>query len=510
MGIKYYKMSHKYILALDQGTTSSRAILFDVNGKIHGVAQREFEQIFPKPGWVEHNPEEIYASQETVLKQVVKEAGIDPSEIAAIGISNQRETTIVWDRKTGKSIHNAIVWQDRRTASFCDKLKENGHAEEVRKKTGLVVDAYFSGTKVRWILENVAGARDRANKGELAFGTVDSWLVYHLTGKKVHVTDATNASRTMLYDIRELQWDDQLLDMLSVPKSVLPNVASSSEVYGYLDESILGVPIPIAGIAGDQQAALFGQMCIEKGMAKNTYGTGCFMVLNTGTDIVYSDNNLLSTIAYQIQGQTNYALEGSVFIAGAAIQWLRDGLQIIESAEESESLALTVEDNGGVYMVPALAGLGAPHWDPYARGSIIGLTRGSTKAHLTRAALESICYQVNDVVSSMNADTGTKMTELRVDGGAVANNLLLQFQSDILDAAVVRPNVLETTAQGAAYLAGLAVGFWGSLDDIKNQWSQDKRFEPAMEDDQRSKLLKNWGRAVDRSKGWIEEEKENA
>lgn len=503
-------MNHKYILALDQGTTSSRAILFDRNGKIHGVAQQEFEQIFPKPGWVEHNPEEIYSSQLAVLKKVVSDAGIDAKEIAAIGITNQRETTIVWDKKTGKSIHNAIVWQDRRTAAFCDQLKEAGNTDGVRKKTGLVIDAYFSGTKVRWILNNVAGARQRAENGELSFGTVDSWLVYHLSGKTVHVTDATNASRTMLYDITTLKWDDGLVDMLSVPKSMLPKVASSSEIYGYLDESILGVPIPIAGIAGDQQAALFGQMCTEKGMAKNTYGTGCFMVLNTGTDIVYSKNNLLSTIAYQINGITNYALEGSVFIAGAAIQWLRDGLEVIDTAEKSEELAASVEDNGGVYMVPALSGLGAPHWDPYARGSIHGLTRGSTKAHITRAALESICYQVNDVVTSMNADTGNQMTELRVDGGAVANNLLLQFQADVLDAAVVRPQVLETTAQGAAYLAGLAVGFWSSVDDIKNQWAEDKKFVSTMDDEKRTDLLKNWNKAVERSKGWIEEDQKEA
>lgn len=496
-------MSKKYVLALDQGTTSSRAILFDHDGKIIGVAQKEFEQIFPKPGWVEHSPEEIWSSQLSVLKDVVNNSGVSVSEIAAIGITNQRETTTLWDRSTGKPIHNSIVWQDRRTSERCDKIKNQGHADAIKHKTGLIIDAYFSGTKIQWILDAVPGARSRAENGELAFGTIDTWLVWNLTGGKVHVTDATNASRTMLYNIRDLAWDKSLLDIINVPESVLPTVASSSEIYGYLDESILGEAIPIAGIAGDQQAALFGQMCIEKGMAKNTYGTGCFMVLNTGHEIIESQNNLLSTIGYQINGVTTYALEGSVFIAGAAIQWLRDGLQIIEAAPDSEALAETVEDNGGVYFVPALAGLGAPHWDPYARGAIVGITRGTSKAHITRAALESIAFQVSDVVKCMNADTGHEMKELRVDGGAVANNLLLQFQSDILGATVVRPQVLETTALGAAYLAGLGVGFWESVDSLKNQWAEDKRFDANIEEKRREDLVLNWDRAVGRSKAWI-------
>lgn len=498
-------MSKKYILALDQGTTSSRAILFDNDGKIVGVAQQEFEQIFPQPGWVEHNPAEIWSSQLSVLKDVVANTGIDAEEIAAIGITNQRETTVVWDRATSKAIHNAIVWQDRRTAETCDRIKAAGHADMIKHKTGLIIDAYFSGTKIQWILDKVSGARDRAKTGELAFGTIDSWLVWNLTGGKVHKTDATNASRTMLYNIRDLSWDQELLDIINVPSNLLPEVASCSEVYGHLDASILGVEIPISGMAGDQQAALFGQMCTEKGMAKNTYGTGCFMVLNTGDEIVDSKNNLLSTIGYQINGKTTYALEGSVFIAGAAIQWLRDGLQIIKSAPDSEALAESVEDNGGVYFVPALSGLGAPHWDPYARGAIVGITRGTSKAHITRAALESIAYQVADVVKCMNADMGDTMKELRVDGGAVANNLLLQFQSDILNADVVRPKILETTALGAAYLAGLAVGFWDNINDVKSQWAEDRKFNPALEEESREKLIMQWDRAVDRSKAWIDQ-----
>lgn len=496
-------MTKKYILALDQGTTSSRAILFDKAGKIVGVAQQEFEQIFPQSGWVEHNPAEIWSSQLQVLKEVVANSGIEANEIAAIGITNQRETTIVWDRSNSKAIHNAIVWQDRRTAETCDKIKAAGHAEKIKHKTGLIIDAYFSGTKINWILNKVDGARERAEAGELAFGTVDSWLVWNLTGGKVHKTDATNASRTMLYNIRDLSWDPELLDIINVPADLLPTVVSCSEVYGQLDVSILGVEIPIAGMAGDQQAALFGQMCTEKGMAKNTYGTGCFMVLNTGSEIVDSKNNLLSTIGYQINGKTTYALEGSVFIAGAAIQWLRDGLQIIDSVPDSEALAETVDDNGGVYFVPALSGLGAPHWDPYARGAIVGITRGTTKGHISRAALESIAYQVSDVVRCMNADMGGTMKELRVDGGAVANNLLLQFQADVLNANVVRPQILETTALGAAYFAGLAVGFWESMDDIKNQWAEDRKFDPNLEESERSRLIADWDRAVDRAKAWI-------
>ena len=495
-------MEKKYIIALDQGTTSSRAIIFNHEGEIVEVAQKEFTQIFPKPGWVEHNPEDIWSSQLYVLENVIKKAGISVEEISGIGITNQRETTIVWDRNTGKPIHNAIVWQDRRTARFCDFLKEEGHENKIRKKTGLVIDAYFSGTKVRWILNNVEGARAKAEKGELAFGTVDCWLIWKLTKGKVHVTDVTNASRTMLYNIKKLKWDNKLLKLLEVPKSMLPEVKGSSELFGTVDASLLDGNLPIAGIAGDQQAALFGQMCTREGMAKNTYGTGCFMVLNTGNKIVKSKNNLLSTIAWQIKGKTTYALEGSVFVAGAAIQWLRDGLGIIESAPDSEKLALTVKDNGGVFFVPALTGLGAPYWDQYARGTMVGITRGTNKGHIARAALESIALQVADVVKAMNSDTKSRVKTLKVDGGAVANNLLLQIQADTLNATVVRPVVLETTALGAAYLAGLATGFWSGIKEIKSQWKEDQSFKPVLKAKERKKLISSWHRAVDRAKGW--------
>ncbi len=493
----------KYVIALDQGTTSSRAIVFDKSGTILGVSQKEFQQIFPQPGWVEHNPEEIWSSQEFVLKDVINKTGIQAEEISAIGITNQRETTILWDRKTGKPIHNAIVWQDRRTSSFCDELKQAGHIKDIQQKTGLVIDAYFSGSKVKWILDNVEGARTKAEKGEIAFGTVDSWLLWKLTNGKVHVTDVSNASRTMLFNIEKLAWDESLLELLDVPKSVLPKVCSSSEIFGYTDVDLLREKIPIAGIAGDQQSALFGQMCVEPGMAKNTYGTGCFLMLNTGEKVVHSNNNLLSTVGWQINGKTTYALEGSVFVGGAVIQWLRDGLQIIDKASESEKLASEVEDNGGVYFVPALTGLGAPHWDQYARGIIVGITRGTTKAHLVRAALESICFQVYDVVHAMEADMASKLNELRVDGGAVANNLLLEIQSDVLNANVVRPKVLETTALGAAYLAGLATGFWKDIEEIKKQWQHDRTFTPSEEQEGVQSMLNDWQRAVERSKSWI-------
>ena len=498
-------MKKKYVISLDQGTTSSRAIVFDHKGNIVGTAQKEFTQHFPKPGWVEHDPMDIWNSQLSVLKSVIKRNKINPKQVAAIGITNQRETTIVWDKATGKPIYNAIVWQDRRTAKFCDKLNGEGHAKSVNLKTGLVIDAYFSGTKVNWILDNVRGARKRAEKGELAFGTVDSWLIWNLTKGKEHVTDVTNASRTMLFNIKTLKWDRGLMKMLAVPASMLPVVKSSSEVYGEIDASYVGESIPIAGIAGDQQAALFGQMCIRKGMAKNTYGTGCFLVLNTGDKIVRSKNNLLSTIAWQINGKTTYALEGSVFVAGAVIQWLRDGLGLIKSAKESEKLANSVEDNGGVYFVPALTGLGAPYWDQYARGTIVGLTRGTTKAHVTRAALESIAFQVADVVRAMNADTGSTMRVLKVDGGAVANNLLLQIQADLLGCKVVRPTILETTALGAAYLAGLATGFWADINEIKSQWKEDTTFSSKLRKAGREKMLKTWDKAVGRSRSWIED-----
>ena len=490
----------KYILALDQGTTSSRAIIFDHAGAIQAVSQKEFAQIFPKPGWVEHDANEIWATQAGVAAQALAQAGLAAGDIAAIGITNQRETTVVWDRKTGKPICNAIVWQDRRTAAMCDRLKARGLEKVIRKKTGLVLDAYFSGTKLQWILQHLPGARARAKAGELAFGTVDSWLVWNLTGGKQHVTDVSNASRTLLLNITTGDWDDELLEIFAVPRSVLPEVRSSSEVYG--EASHFSPPIPIAGIAGDQQAALFGQVCNRPGMVKNTYGTGCFMLMNTGSKPIASKNNLLTTIAWRVAGRTEYALEGSIFIAGAVVQWLRDGLGIIKSSAEVESLAAQVPDTGGVYVVPAFAGLGAPHWDPYARGVIAGLTRGTTAAHVARAALEGIAYQVMDVLHAMEADAGIRLKELRVDGGACADNLLMQFQCDLLGVPVVRPKVSETTALGAAYLAGLAVGFWKDQTEIAGQWQMDHRFVPAMKPVTRKKLCAGWTKALARAKAW--------
>ena len=492
----------KYILALDQGTTSSRAIIFDKKGAIVADAQQEFRQIFPKPGWVEHDADEIWASQSSVAADALRKAGLASSDIAAIGITNQRETTVVWDRATGRPIANAIVWQDRRTAGACDRLKKAGKAAMIRRKTGLVVDAYFSGTKLQWILKNVPGARARARAGELAFGTVDSWLVWNLTGGRTHVTDVSNASRTMLFNLKTLDWDDELLKLFDVPRAMLPEVRDSSEVYG--ECTLWGGTIPIAGIAGDQQAALFGQVCRHPGMVKNTYGTGCFMLMNTGTKPVASKNNLLTTVAWRIRGRTEYALEGSIFIAGAVVQWLRDGLGLIKTAAEVESLAAQAADTGGVFLVPAFAGLGAPHWDQYARGLVAGLTRGTTAAHLARAALEGIAYQVYDVLQAMQSDSGIKLKELRVDGGACANNLLMQFQADVLGVPVVRPRVSETTALGAAYLAGLAVGYWKDTAEIAKQWQADRRFVPTMKAGKRRALLAGWTKALARAKRWEE------
>jgi glycerol kinase len=489
-----------FVLALDQGTTSSRAILFDRTGTARASAQQEFRQIFPRPGWVEHDATEIWATQSGVLHEALAKARVSARDVAAIGITNQRETTIVWDRATGRPIANAIVWQDRRTAPLCDELRNAGHADLIARRTGLVIDAYFSGTKLRWLLDHVPHARARAANGELAFGTVDSWLVWHLTGGRVHCTDASNASRTMLFDIHRGAWDDELLALLDIPRAVLPDVVASSGVCGMA--AIDGVAIPIAGIAGDQQAALFGQACVTPGLAKNTYGTGCFMLMNTGDKAVATRNNLLTTVAWQRDGRLDYALEGSVFIGGAVVQWLRDGLQIIRSAAEVEALAASVPDNGGVYLVPAFAGLGAPHWDAYARGGMFGLTRGATRAHIARAALEAIAFQNTDVLTAMERDAGIELTELRVDGGAAANNLLMQFQADVLGVPVVRPQVLETTALGAAYLAGLAVGYWTSTDDIGHNWRIDRTFEPAMGKDHALELRAQWTKAVQRAKGW--------
>jgi glycerol kinase len=490
----------KYILAFDQGTTSSRAIVFDHAGAIKTVSQKEFKQYFPRPGWVEHDANEIWATQIGVATEAMTQANLRPKDIAAIGITNQRETTVVWNRETGEPVGPAIVWQDRRTAGFCDQMKRDGLEGLIRKKTGLVIDAYFSGSKLRWILDHVSGARAQAEKGKLAFGTVDSWLIWKLTGGKVHVTDPSNASRTMLYNIRTGEWDDELLKILNVPRPVLPRVAKSSEVYGNSKD----LDIPIAGIGGDQQAALFGQACHKPGMVKNTYGTGCFMLMNTGPDPVASKNNLLTTVAWGVGDKLEYALEGSIFIAGAVVQWLRDGLGIIQHSADVEKLAASVPDNGGVYLVPAFAGLGAPHWDAYARGSISGLTRGSTAGHIARAALEGIAFQVADVLCAMEADSKIKLKELRVDGGACANNLLMQFQADLLGVPVVRPAVQETTALGAACLAGLAVGFWRNRAEIAKQWRVDRTFEPAMKPDKRDKLRSSWNNALERSKKWEE------
>jgi glycerol kinase len=489
-----------YILALDQGTTSSRAIVFNHAGSIVAVAQKEFRQIFPKPGWVEHDANEIWATQASVATEAVARAKLDASQIAAIGITNQRETTVVWDRRTGKPICNAIVWQDRRTAPICDRLRARGLAPMIRRKTGLVVDAYFSGTKLQWILQNVPRAKTKAKAGELAFGTVDSWLVWNLTRGRQHVTDPSNASRTMLFNLKTGDWDDELLELFGVPRAVLPEVRSSSEVYG--EAEIFRSRVPIAGIAGDQQAALFGQVCTQPGMVKNTYGTGCFMLMHTGAKPVASKNNLLTTVAWRLGNRTEFALEGSIFIAGAVVQWLRDGLGIIQSSAEVEALAASVPDTHGVYLVPAFAGLGAPHWDQYARGLIAGVTRGTTRAHIARAALEGIAYQVADVLHAMQSDAGIKLKELRVDGGASANNLLMQFQSDLLGVPVVRPKVTETTALGAAYLAGLAVGFWKDQKEIAAQWQVDRRFTPAMKPAARKQLLAGWSKALTRAKQW--------
>ena len=491
----------KYILALDAGTTSSRAIVFNRKGESCAVAQKEFGQIFPQSGWVEHDPREIWSSQVAVAAEAIAKLGINRENIAGIGITNQRETTVVWDRETGEPVYNAIVWQDRRTAEYCDALKNDNLLPFIRNKTGLIVDAYFSATKIKWILDHVPGAREKAEKGELAFGTVDTWLVWQLTRGEVHATDVSNASRTMLYNIHTLQWDDDLLRLFNIPASILPNVLESSALYGHTKSTLFETEIPIAGIAGDQQAALFGQMCIDKGMVKNTYGTGCFILMNTGDQPVASKNNLVTTIAWKMGGVTHYALEGSVFVAGAIVQWLRDGLQIIRSSSEIEALAAQVPDNGDVYFVPALTGLGAPYWDQYARGTVVGITRGTTAAHIARAALESIAYQTMDVIHAMILDAGVGLKELRVDGGAAVNNLLMQFQANVLGQKVIRPQTTETTALGAAYLAGLAVGFWPSIDEIKKQWSIDRIFEPDPQVDLQIAKRK-WAEAVHRSQSW--------
>lgn len=492
----------RYVMALDQGTTSSRAIIFDENGSIVSVAQKEFTQIYPKPGWVEHDPMEIWGSQIGVAREAMEKARIAPDEIAAIGITNQRETTIVWDKNTGKPVYNAIVWQCRRTAPICDDLKAKGLADVIRRKTGLVVDAYFSGTKIKWILDNVEGAREKAERGELLFGNVDTWLIWNLTGGKVHVTDYSNASRTMIFNIHTLDWDEDILKELGIPRAMLPEVKPSSFVYGHTDREIFGAEVPIAGDAGDQQAALFGQACYKPGMAKNTYGTGCFMLMNTGEKAVESQSGLLTTIAWGVNGRVEYALEGSIFIAGAVVQWLRDELRIIDNSAQSEEYATKVEDTNGVYLVPAFVGLGAPYWDMYARGVIVGLTRGAKREHIIRAALESIAYQTRDVLEAMQKDSGITLMNLKVDGGAVANNFLMQFQSDILGVPVSRPKVTETTALGAAYLAGLAVGYWKDMDEIASKWQIDREFKPAMAMEVREKLYAGWKKAVKRALDW--------
>ena len=489
----------KYILALDQGTSSSRAIVFDKYGQTKAVSQKEFTQIFPKPGWVEHNPMEIWSSQASVIAEAITSIDLNGLNIAAIGITNQRETTIVWDAETGEPVYNAIVWQDRRTSEFCDCLKRDGRTDLIRSKTGLIIDAYFSATKILWILENVPGARKRADEGKLRFGTVDTWLIWMLTRGEVHVTDVTNASRTMLFNIHTLEWDKELLNLFGIPESMMPEVKSSSEVYGYTKTTLFAHEVPIAGIAGDQQAALFGQMCTEPGSVKNTYGTGCFMLMNSGERPIMSSNNLLTTIAWKIGDTVNYALEGSIFVAGSVVQWLRDGLGIIRSSSEVEALAASVPDNGGVYFVPALTGLGAPHWDQYAKGSIYGLSRGSTAAHIARAALEGIAFQTMDIVNAMQRDAGVTLKELKVDGGASRNNLLMQFQADILGTSVIRPIVTETTALGAAYLAGLAVGYWESIDHIKSQWGVEREFKPEASQETVAELKAGWADAISRT-----------
>ncbi len=496
----------KYVMALDAGTTSNRCILFTEKGEIASVAQKEFTQIFPKPGWVEHDANEIWSTQLGVAVEAMSKINAKPEDIAAIGITNQRETTIIWDKETGEPIHNAIVWQCRRTSDYCDKLREAGHVDMFRDKTGLVIDAYFSGTKVKWLLDNVEGARERAENGELLFGTVETWLIWKLTKGKVHVTDYSNASRTMLFNIKERKWDDEILEILDIPKSLLPEARPSSEVYGETDASFFSAPIKIGGAAGDQQAALFGQACFTAGEAKNTYGTGCFMLMNTGEEPVYSDNGLVTTIAWGLDDKVYYALEGSIFVAGAAIQWLRDELRLIDTAPDSEYMASQVEDTNGCYVVPAFTGLGAPHWDQYARGTIVGLTRGVNKKHLIRATLESLAYQTYDVLAAMQEDSGIKLSALKVDGGASMNNFLMQFQADIINAPVHRPSCIETTAMGASYLAGLAVGFWEGTEDVRKNWQISKIFEPEMSEEDRQAKLKGWKKAVSRSFDWAKDE----
>lgn len=496
----------KYVMALDSGTTSNRCILFNEKGEICSMAQKEFTQYFPKPGWVEHNAEEIWSTQLEVARQAMGNIHATAAEIAAIGITNQRETTIVWDKISGEPIYQAIVWQCRRTSEYCDSLKEKGLTDIFREKTGLVIDAYFSGTKVKWILDNVEGARGRAERGELLFGTVETWLIWKLTKGAVHVTDYSNASRTMLFNINTLEWDTEILEELGIPVSMLPKARPSSCIYGEADAGFFGAPVPIAGAAGDQQAALFGQTCFEKGEAKNTYGTGCFLLMNTGDKPVFSKNGLVTTIAWGLDGSVNYALEGSIFVAGAAIQWLRDEMQLIESSQESEYMAQKVEDTNGCYVVPAFTGLGAPHWDQYARGTIVGLTRGVNKYHIIRATLESLAYQVNDVLKAMEADSGIKLTSLKVDGGASANNFLMQTQADLSNAPVKRPQCVETTAMGAAYLAGLAVGYWKGRREIRENWAIDRVFEPEIKESERTRMLKGWKKAVKYSYAWAKEE----
>lgn len=496
----------KYVMALDAGTTSNRCILFNEKGEVCSVAQREFTQYFPKPGWVEHNADEIWASQLGVAVEAMGKIGADASHIAAIGITNQRETAIVWDKRSGEPVYNAIVWQCRRTSEYCDKLKEKGFTESYRRKTGLVIDAYFSGTKIKWILDNVPGAREKAQNGELLFGTVETWLIWKLTKGRVHVTDYSNASRTMLFNINTLEWDEDILQELEIPKSMLPEVKPSSCIYGYTDSSFFGGEIPIGGAAGDQQAALFGQTCFEPGEAKNTYGTGCFLLMNTGESPVFSENGLVTTIAWGLDGKVTYALEGSIFVAGAAIQWLRDEMHLIESAKDSERLAQMVEDTNGCYVVPAFTGLGAPYWDQYARGTIVGITRGVNKYHVIRATLESLAYQVNDVLEAMKADAGINLSTLKVDGGASANNFLMQTQADIIGAPVNRPKCVETTAMGAAYLAGLAVGYWKSKEDVLENWCSEQVFTPSIEDGDREQKVKGWKKAVKYAYGWAKED----
>ena len=499
-------MGQKYVMALDAGTTSNRAIIFDVDSKIVGVAQKEFTQHFPQPGWVEHDAEEIWSSMHEVMREALEQSGLVASDIAAIGITNQRETAVIWDRTTGRPIYNAIVWQSRQTADICEDLKRQGLVDEFKEKTGLVIDAYFSGTKVKWILDHVEGARARAEKGELAFGTIDTWLLWKLTGGKEHKTDYSNASRTLMFNIKTLEWDEALLKHLTVPKSLLPEVRPSSEVYGHTIPSVIGASVPVAGMAGDQQSALFGQNCFSPGEAKNTYGTGCFLLMNTGEDLCMSKNGLVTTIAWGLDGKVEYALEGSIFVGGSAIQWLRDGLRLVDSAPDSEWVAKKVKDAGGVYMVPAFVGLGAPYWDMNARGMIIGLTRGTTKAHIVRATLDSLAYQTRDVLGAMEADSGNRLAALKVDGGAVANNLLMQFQADLLGVPVDRPQITETTALGAAYLAGLATGVWASKEELKKSWQLDTRFAPSLDQQEADNLYRGWKRAVKHAANWLADE----